>query len=104
MSALKPVVVWEHSSWRIVALPPNDDLDRGVCVLEVNQRDMLGNDAWCPVISDDVPDPAQGAIVTLVEEIVLKLDMLPLWVRQFMTEQRQHNDSCECDHDGGDAG
>ncbi len=101
MSALKPMVVWQHGLWRIVAIPPDDD-GPGVCITEMNARDTLGNDSWREVIEDEVSEIARGAIITLVEEVVLKLDMLPLWVRKFMTEQRQHNDSHECGHDDGD--
>jgi hypothetical protein len=99
MTPTKPTVVWQHGNWRIVAVSFPDDADHGrppgVCVLEMRSFDALENESWLEVLSEDVSEIARVAIITLVEEVVLKLDVLPLWVREFMNEQRKQNDSDE---------
>ena len=96
----KPVVVWQHGRWRIVALDTVDLEHVPELVMEERFVDAMGADTWLEVDFHSCERPA----LLLMSQIASRIDVLPNWVRAFVHEDLKDLESDEGDDDDEEDG
>lgn len=88
----KPVIVWEHRDLRLIATEDTSD-GKPLLLAEVRILDALNVDSWRVVELVELPPEASYALIVLMQEIALRNDVLPKWVRDFIKQQREEVDT-----------
>ncbi len=82
-----PVLIWQRGSYRIIAVDHecDDGASGPFLVLERLELDFMNQDAWVGVMSED--EGAQYAINAMKLEIASRVEVVPVWVRDFIQEE-----------------